>query len=108
VLFAKGCSRETADEQLRLELRRTLGDLKGALAARRPAVDFDALDRRQQETLLDFAHSQGVNGMREELISEVLAADWQSLVQNHRYVRYAGHVPDHARNKAFAQRWGIP
>ena len=23
------------------------------------------------------------------------------------YVRYAGHAPDHPRNKAFAQRWGI-
>ncbi|HEY3900710.1 MAG TPA: hypothetical protein VGM54_19025 [Chthoniobacter sp.] len=107
-LFANGCSRETAEEQLRLELRRTLGDLKGALAARRPAVDFDTLDRRQQETLLDFAHSEGVNGVREEFISAVLAAHWQSLVQNHWYVRYTGHVPDHARNKAFAQRWGIP
>ena len=107
-LFANGCSRETADEQLRLELRRTLGDLKAALSARRPAVDFDTLDRRQQETLLDFAHSEGVSGLREEFISAVLAADWQSLVQNHWSVRYTGHVPDHARNKAFAQRWGIP
>jgi hypothetical protein len=107
-LFAKGCSRETADEQLRLELRRTLGDLKAALAARRPAVDFDSLDRRQQETLLDFAHSEGASGMRAEFISAVLAGDWESVVQNHFYVRYTGHVPDHARNKAFAQRWGIP
>ena len=30
------------------------------------------------------------------------------LAAEHLYVRYAGHAPDHARNKAFAQRWSIP
>ncbi len=108
-LFAKGCTRETADEQLRLELRRTLGDLKAALAARHPAADFDTLDRRQQETLLDFAHSEGVNRIREEFIQAVPAPIGVAPVcKDHFYVRSTGHVPDHARNKAFAQRWGIP
>jgi len=107
-LFASGCSRETAEQQLRIELRRTLGDLKGALAARQPAVDFARLDQRQQETFLDFAHSGGVRGLREEFVSAVLAGDWPRLAKEHLYVRYAGHVPDHPRNKAFAQRWSIP
>nr|MDQ3625497.1 hypothetical protein [Verrucomicrobiota bacterium] len=63
---------------------------------------------RQQETLLDFAHSEGVDGLRAELIAEVLARNWASVVGEHLYVRYAGHAPDHPRNKAFAQRWAIP
>ncbi len=32
---------------------------------------------------------------------------WDKLVGECLYVRYAGHAPDHARNKTFAQRWNI-
>lgn len=35
----------------------------------------------------------------------VRAGDWKSLIDKHLYVRYAGHAPDHARNKAFFERW---
>jgi hypothetical protein len=77
------------------------------LAARSPAVDFDKLDRRQQETLLDLAHTETVDALNPELTAAVLAGDWTRMVRDHLYIRYAGHAPDHPRNKAFAQRWEI-
>lgn len=107
-LFATGCTREEADAHLRAALSRTQAALTTALATRQPAVDFIRLDRRQQETLLDLAHTGGVAGLRPALIAAVLAGDWARVVNEHLYVRYAGHAPDHPRNKAFAQRWDIP
>ena len=86
-------------------MNRTLVKLKTNLAAREPPVDFRQLDRRQQETLLDFAHTEGVAGLRPEFVSAVLGRDWNRLINQHLYVRYAGHAPDHVRNKAFAERW---
>ena len=31
--------------------------------------------------------------------------DWPRILREHLYVRYAGAARDHARNKAFAERW---
>lgn len=107
-LFAKGCTREEAGQHLRADLARTSIELKTMLASRQPAVDFTSLDRRQQETLLDFAWSEGVTALRPELVAAVLARDWTRLSGEHLYVRYAGHAPDHPRNKAFVQRWNFP
>jgi hypothetical protein len=104
-LFARGCRPQEAEQQLRADVNRTLVKLKTNLAAREPPVDFRQLDRRQQETLLDFAHTEGVAGLRPELVSAVLGRDWNRLINQHLYVRYAGHAPDHVRNKAFAERW---
>jgi hypothetical protein len=106
--FAHGCTREEAERHLRADLDRTRAGLQAALATRRPAVGLASLDRRQQETLLDFAYTEGVAGLRPELVGAVLAASWDRVVGDHLYVRYAGHTPDHARNKTFAQRWNIP
>jgi hypothetical protein len=107
-LFADGCTPQEAERRLRADLSRTLVHLKTALAARQPAVEFSQLDVRQQQTLLDFAHTAGVAGLRPELVSAVLEGDWQRLIHEHLYVRYAGHAPDHVRNKAFAARWMKP
>jgi hypothetical protein len=107
-LHAHGCTREEAEQHLRAELARTSHELRMALAARQPAVEFTRLDRRQQETLLDVAHSEGIAGLRPEFVAAVLAKDWPRMIDGHLYVRYAGHAPDHPRNKAFAQRWSIP
>ena len=104
-LFARGCTPQEAEQQLRTDVNRTLVKLKTNLAAREPPVDFRQLDRRQQETLLDFAHTEGVAGLRPEFVSAVLGRDWNRLINQHLYVRYAGHAPDHVRNKAFAERW---
>lgn len=57
--------------------------------------------------LLDFAHSEGIAALRPEFVSAVPAGDWPRVIGDHLYVRYAGHAPDHPRNKAFAQRWNI-
>ncbi|MCX6966311.1 MAG: hypothetical protein NTZ46_00780 [Verrucomicrobia bacterium] len=106
-LHASGCTPEEAERHLRADLNRIWAELEVKLAARKPAVKFAQLDRRQQETLLDLASSEGVDGMRPELLSFVLARDWKHMVDAHLYVRYAGCAPDHPRNKAFAQRWNI-
>lgn len=107
-LFANGCMRAAAERELRASLSRTLLGLERALAERRPAVDFAKLDRRQQETLLDFAHTEGAAALRPEFVAAVLAADWPRLIGGHLHIRYAGHAPDHPRNKAFAERWNAP
>jgi hypothetical protein len=104
-LFARGCTREEAAVELRASLSRTLADLKAMLSKR--GADFDKLDPRQQETLLDLACSETVGGLRESFVAAVLARDWPRLVSEHLYIRYQGHAPDHARNKAFAKRWNV-
>jgi len=107
-LFAEGCAPEEADRQLRANLKETLSELQTALRSRQPSVDFNRLDRRQQETLVDFVYTKGFKGLAPELIAAVLVRDWERFAGEHLYVRYVGHAPDHPRNKAFAQRWGIP
>ena len=97
-LFARGCTRAEAEQRLRADLGRTLAELLAA---------HPGLDRRQQETLLDFAYTEGVSNLKAEFATAVLAGDWDRVAKQHLYVRYAGHAPDHARNKAFAKRWGI-
>jgi len=104
-LFAHGSTRDEAEQHLRAELGHALDALKESLAARQPPVDFTRLDRRQQETLLDFAHSEGAAGLHPEFVAAVLAGDWPRVMNQHLYVRYAGHAPDHPRNKAYADRW---
>ncbi len=107
-LFEKGCTPAEAEARLRAELALSGADLKRVLAARQPAVVFEKLDRRQHETLLDFALTGGAARISGALLDAVLAGDWSRMVRDHLYVRYAGPAPDHARNKAFAQRWEIP
>ena len=104
-LHAKGCTGAEAEQHLRADLARTQAELIAALAARRPSVNFTSLDQRQQETLLDLGYTQGVANLSPELWETVLSGDWTRLIRDHLYVRYAGHAPDHVRNKAFAQRW---
>jgi hypothetical protein len=107
-LFTHGCTAEDAEQHLRAELSRVSAELRSVLAARAVAVNLATLDQRQQETLIDLAFTEGVTGLRAGLIDAVLARDWTRMTDELLYVRYAGHVPDHARNKAFAQRWHIP
>lgn len=104
-LFARGCTREEAEKHLRIELNRAHADIIAVLGKRQPAVDFAALDGRQQETLLDFILSEGVAGLKPQFMDAVLARDWDRLVNGHLYVRFAGHAPDHPRNREFAARW---
>jgi hypothetical protein len=78
-------------------LRADLGRVLATLPA--------GLDQRQRETLLDLTYTEGT--LRPDLVKAVLARDWPRMINGHLYVRYAGHAPDHARNKAFAARWGI-
>ncbi len=106
-LFGGGCTGEDAEQHLRADLSHTRIALIATLATRQPSVEYSRLDPRQQETLLDFAHSEGVAGLRADVVAAVLASDWKRLSGEHLYVRYDGHAPDHARNKAFAQRWNI-
>ena len=79
-------------------------ELRAVLAARPLSVDIATLDQRQRDTLLDLALTEGVTGLRAELIDAVLAHNWTRIIDELLYVRYAGHAPDHDRNKAFAER----
>jgi hypothetical protein len=88
-------------------LNQALDELKKTLSRQTPA-DFTRLDARQQESLLDFAHSEGPAAVPEAFLAAVLANDWPKITREHSYVRYAGHAPDHPRNKAFAERWIYP
>ncbi len=106
-LYAVGCTPEEAERHLRVALRRTLAELQAFLSAQQPPVDFANLDLRQQETLLDLAYTEGIAQLPPAAVSAVLTQDWNRLISQHLYVRYAGHAPDHARNKAFAERWKI-
>ena len=107
-LYASGCTPDEARERLCAELNQTLAELKNALADRKPVVDFAQLDLRQQECLLDFAQTEGAAAIPETFLAAVLANDWPKIIHDHSYVRYAGHAPDHPRNKAFVERWLYP
>lgn len=98
-LFEKGCTPEEAEQHLRAEITRARAELARAVA------NFESLDARQQETLIDFALSEGADKLKDAFLKAVLARDWNRLLSEHLYVRNSGPAPDHARNKAFAQRW---
>jgi hypothetical protein len=104
-LFAEGCSAEEAEQRLRASVARAQANLTERLASRTPSVDFQQLDVRQKETLLDFAFTERVDDLRDEFVAAVVAGDWKRVVDEHMYVRFAGHAPDHPRNRAFAARW---
>ncbi len=97
-LFAKGCTKAEAEQRLRADLERTLSALRES---------HPGLDQRQEETLLDFAYTEGIGNLKPEFVAAVLVRDWERIVKEHLHVRYAGHAPDHSRNKAFAARWNI-
>ncbi|HWA97992.1 MAG TPA: hypothetical protein VG713_05845 [Pirellulales bacterium] len=46
-------------------------------------MDFAALDTRQQEMLVDFALTEGVQHLHTELVTAVLASDWQRITRDH-------------------------
>jgi hypothetical protein len=105
--FAEGCTPAEAEWQLRAVFAKAEEDWKRVLSERQPVVEVARLDQRQQETLLDFAHTQGAADIPPPLLAAVLAADWPRLARDHLYIRYNGPAPDHTRNKAFAARWNI-
>jgi hypothetical protein len=104
-LYSEGYSKEDAEVHLRESLAIARAFVTAMLASRQPSIDFDKLDVRQEEALLDLAHTQGVKVMPGAFVEAVLASDWERISREHLYVRYAGHAPDHPRNKAFAQRF---
>lgn len=104
-LFATGCTPQEAEQHLRDDLARTQAKLTEQLAARQPKVDFAALEKRQRETLLDLAYTEGT--LQPDLLEAIVAGNWDKMIKDHLYVRYGGHAPDHVRNKAFAKRWEI-
>lgn len=106
-LYTEGCSAEEALRRLSGDLARAQAELKELLSARSPSVDFASLNQRQRETLLDLGFTEGAARLQPELVDAVLAEDWGRMIQECLYVRYAGHAPDHARNRAFAKRWDI-
>lgn len=106
-LYHDGCTADEATQQLRATLGEIQEELRSTLARRTPPVAFAELDRRQQETLLDLALSESTSRLNPDFLAAVLARDWQRMIRSHLYVRYAGHAPDHSRNKAFAERWAI-
>jgi hypothetical protein len=106
-LFSDGCTPEEAEQRLRASVAHARIELIKSLARRMPTVDFQQLDVRQKETLLDFVFTEGVDGLRDEFVAAVVAGDWKRVVDECMYVRYAGHAPDHPRNRAFAARWKI-
>ena len=106
-LYEKGCTEEEARQRLCGDLARVQAELQEMLNARKSAVNFASLDQRQRETLLDLGYTEGVSNLKPELVDAVLSGDWDRIVNDCLYVRYAGHAPDHARNRAFAKRWDI-
>ena len=106
-LFARGCTGNEAEQHLRGELSRALAALKSTLSSRQTPVDFARLDKRQQETLLDFAYTETPAPIPAKFLAAVLVGDWQRVTDEHLYIRYTGHTPDHVRNKAFALRWNL-
>ena len=104
-LYADGCTPQEAEVHLRADLARSQEYIKTLLASRAPPIDYAKLDQRQRETLLDLACTEGT--LRPEITDAVIAQNWDDFAKNVLYARYAGHAPDHVRNKAFAQRWNI-
>ncbi len=104
-LYANGCTPQEAEQHLRSDLARAQDYVIKLLAARSPAVEYSKLDRRQQETLLDLAYTEGK--LSPEIVETVVAGNWDRFVSEVLYARYGGHAPDHVRNKAFFVRWDI-
>jgi len=103
--YGRGLSKEEAGRQLRENLERAAAELRERLTRHWPQKPWAGLSQKIREILVDFAHSEGVAGVRPELYRAVLAEDWKAMVESCLYVRMEGCRPDSVRNRAFAQRW---
>ena len=104
-LYTQGCSKADAEKRLREELQRTLAQVKEFVATNQPAYVFDRLSPDRQEILVDIASSEGVAGLKPELLAAVAGRDWQRLLDGMLYIRKFGSTLDNIHNRAFAQRW---
>ncbi len=102
--YIQGVSSAEADEQLRVslesvvvQLREIISDITGR--------NFDELPQDSQEILLDFAWTEGVSALRNELIGAAVSLDWNLLLNPDVYSRNQADWPDSARNKAYYERW---
>ena len=107
-LYASGCTPDEARERLCADLNQTLTELKSALVDRKPAVDFNRLELRLQECLLDFAHTEGPAALPEEFLAAGSPMIGRRSFAITAMFATPGHAPDHPRNKAFAERWVYP
>ncbi|MCM2273808.1 MAG: hypothetical protein NDI75_03280 [Candidatus Didemnitutus sp.] len=104
-LYHAGETPAAAEQHLRRGLAATAAELATWLAREFPDRPFAALDRTQQELLVDHAHTEGVAQVNRAFAAAVLRADWDALLDGHLYVRGLGNWPDTIKNRAFGQRW---
>ena len=104
-VYVRGLSRTEAEQQLRAALTATEQELSRWLLSQQPARAFQALDRQQQEILLDQGLTRGVAALPADFCAAVLQRDWRRLIDECLYVRAPGGWPDYLQNQAFAKRW---
>ena len=108
-LYQRGCTQAEAEAQLRADAAQAVTELTRRLAQVQPTPDFDALSRKSQEMLVDFALSEGATNIPPALCDAVIKEDWNRLFNDFIYIRWVEKGwPDTARNKAFADRWLDP
>jgi hypothetical protein len=105
-LYQRGCTQAEAKAQLRADAAQAVTELTRHLAQAQPAPAFDALSRKIQEMLVDFALSEGATNIPPAFCEAVIKEDWNRLFNDFLYIRWVEKGwPDTARNKAFADRW---
>ncbi len=103
--YTQGWSKQDAEKQLRLDLDKTLQQLRTFMSEKYSNNPFDGLKKESQEILLDFAYSEGIENIKPEFFTTVINQDWDKLINTCMYVRIPDGWPDDIKNRAFANRW---
>lgn len=105
VLFARGETKAEAEAKLRAGLQALGPKLAADIERRHPGVAWAALPQTAREILLDYAYTEGVERLPDDLVAVVVRGDWRTMLDRHLYVRAPDGWPDYVKNAAFGRRW---
>lgn len=104
-LYLRGETPAESERHLRRELSETQERLRDWLAREYPNSPYNSLSRHSREILLDHAYTEGVEKLDRRFTTAVVSADWDTLLDQHLYVRGRDGWPDTTQNFAFGLRW---
>lgn len=105
--YRRGLSSDEVMKLLREDLRTTVGDVKRYMS--RNGYDWDALDDRRKEMLIDIDFNTGIRKYPKFTESVVLGDEQGMAVHHHRWLTdpATGKKLPLGRNKTFADRYGL-
>jgi hypothetical protein len=105
--YKSGLSVEDANSMLNEKIRFTEQELKEHFRKNLPAIFYEKLSNDSREILIDFAFTEGVDGLSKEFIKLAAAEDWDKLIKNDLLIRHNRVSARTDLNRLFSKRWDL-